>query len=421
MKREKIKNEIKKNIGKNPAYIKAGIVTAAAVVCFLCVYIWDNSREIPVNENGEKILERKENGEDQTRTMKVRIGEQEEEMDISVSGRQYTEEELKEAFEKAGEEIETLILGDNESLDEVRYDLDLITEIPDTGISVYWQQDRYDVIDSTGKIQEDELTEEGAVVKLTAVLSYDDKKASREFYIKVFPPVLSSGEQMKEAVENSVRQADEETKTENYMVLPDQVNGEQIRWAYGTETRAAAILILGIGGALMLVVSDSQKKKEEEKKQARQMQLDYPRIVNKFNLYIRAGMTIRRAWFMIAQDYAKKYSGKDRRKAYEEMVYTMNQIQGGIPESECYERYGMRCNVSSYRKFGTMLSQNLRKGSGGLTELLGREAEEAFEDRKNLAKKLGEEAGTKLMIPLFLMLIIVFAIVIIPAFFSIQI
>ena len=53
--------------------------------------------------------------------------------------------------------------------------------------------------------------------------------------------------------------------------------------------------------------------------------------------------------------------------------------------------------------------------------MLGREAEEAFEDRKNLAKKLGEEAGTKMMIPMFLMLIIVFAIVIIPAFFSIQI
>ena len=81
----------------------------------------------------------------------------------------------------------------------------------------------------------------------------------------------------------------------------------------------------------------------------------------------------------------------------------------------------MRCNVSSYRKLGTLLSQNLRKGSGGLTEILGREAEEAFEDRKNLAKKLGEEAGTKLMIPMFLMLIIVFSIVIIPAFLSIQI
>ena len=68
-----------------------------------------------------------------------------------------------------------------------------------------------------------------------------------------------------------------------------------------------------------------------------------------------------------------------------------------------------------------MLSQNVRKGSKGLTELLGREAEEAFEDRINLAKKLGEEAGTRLMIPMFLMLAIVFATVIVPAFFSIRI
>ena len=64
--------------------------------------------------------------------------------------------------------------------------------------------------------------------------------------------------------------------------------------------------------------------------------------------------------------------------------------------------------------------------SGGIRDikiedLLGREAEEAFDDRKNLARKLGEEAGTKLMIPMFLMLIVVFAIVIVPAFFSIQV
>lgn len=46
---------------------------------------------------------------------------------------------------------------------------------------------------------------------------------------------------------------------------------------------------------------------------------------------------------------------------------------------------------------------------------------EAFEERKNMAKKLGEEAGTKLMIPLFLMLAVVFVIVTVPAFLTIQI
>ena len=217
---------IKKTVRENPVYLKAGILAAAAVICFVCVYIWDNSREIQTNENGEKILERDEKGKDQTCEMKVRIGDKEEKMNVFVSGRKYNEEELKEAFRDAGEKIETLILGENESLDEVRHDLDLITEIPGTGITVSWQMDRYDVIDSRGCIQEDALTEEGTLVKLTAVLSYEGEKASHEFYTKVFPPILSSDEKLMEKVESSITRADEETRTENYMVLPDQVNGE---------------------------------------------------------------------------------------------------------------------------------------------------------------------------------------------------
>lgn len=417
MKRE----EIRKKIRENPSYIKAGILLAVSAVCFISVYLWDNSRRIETNRQGEKILERPEGGEDGTHGMHVKIGTREEDITVSVSGRQYNDEERKQAFKEAEQKIGILILGENESLDEVRCDLDLITEIPGTGISVSWQADRYDVIDTQGHLQEEKLTEDGTVVKLTATFGYAGEKASCEFYIKVFPPLRSDDEKLMKDLEDSLARSDEKTKTENYMVLPETINGEKIHWNYGKNTRAAAVLILGTGAAFMLVISDSQRKKEEDKKLARQMQLDYPKIINKFNLYIRSGMTIRRAWFLIAKDYEKKRGEKNRRKAYEEMVCTMHQIQGGIPEGECYEKYGIRCRISVYRKFGTMLAQNLRKGSGGLTELLGREAEEAFEDRKNLAKKLGEEAGTKLMIPLFLMLIVVFAIVIIPAFFSIKI
>ena len=47
--------------------------------------------------------------------------------------------------------------------------------------------------------------------------------------------------------------------------------------------------------------------------------------------------------------------------------------------------------------------------------------QEKFYTVLSKAQVAGEEAGTKLMIPLFLMLIIVFAIVIVPAFFSIRI
>ena len=67
-----------------------------------------------------------------------------------------------------------------------------------------------------------------------------------------------------------------------------------------------------------------------------------------------------------------------------------------------------------------MLTQNLRKGSKGLSELLRAEADQAFEERKATAKKRGEEAGTKLLLPMFMMLSMVLLIVIVPAFLSIQ-
>ena len=42
----------------------------------------------------------------------------------------------------------------------------------------------------------------------------------------------------------------------------------------------------------------------------------------------------------------------------------------------------------------------------------------AWEERKNLARRLGEEAGTKLLLPLFLMLLVVMVIMVVPALFS---
>jgi hypothetical protein len=41
---------------------------------------------------------------------------------------------------------------------------------------------------------------------------------------------------------------------------------------------------------------------------------------------------------------------------------------------------------------------------------------EAFEERKETAKRLGEEAGTKLLIPMMIMLVLVLVIIMVPAF-----
>ena len=371
---------VNKIFQKHPVYVKAGMIAVISIIIFGCVYSKDNGKKLEKDEKGREILRRNESGKDELKNMKVKIDEKQEEISISVSGKKYDEEELKNAFSEAEKEVEQAVLGKNKSLDEVRSDLNLITSVPEKNMKVSWELDRYDVMDIQGHLQQDNLSTEGTLIKLTAILTYEDEEERYEFYAKVFPSELSADKEEMRQLQEKVEEADKKTKTKDYIVLPEQVNGKKVIWAYGVQTRAYGILVMGIGFAVFVIISSSQKEKEQ--------------------ISAKAG---------------------GRKKAYEEMVNVMYKISGGASEGECYEEYGIRCNLSEYRKFGMMLSQNLRKGTRGLTELLEREAEDAFEQRKNLAKKAGEEAGTKLMIPLFLMLIIVFAIVIVPAFFSIRI
>ena len=95
-------------------------------------------------------------------------------------------------------------------------------------------------------------------------------------------------------------------------------------------------------------------------------------------------------------------------------------MESGITEAESYERFGRRCGMQIYVKLGALLSQNLRKGAKGMNQILKTEASQAFEERKARARRLGEEAGTKLLAPMFLMLAVVLVIVIVPAFMSVQ-
>jgi len=70
------------------------------------------------------------------------------------------------------------------------------------------------------------------------------------------------------------------------------------------------------------------------------------------------------------------------------------------------------------RKFGTLLASNLRKGQEGLSALLREEASIAMAQRREIIRKKGETAGTKLLFPMLLLLLIVFVVIMVPAFSS---
>ena len=352
-------------------------------------------------------------------------GEKSENVEIQVSPRMYSEEEVQSLFRQAMNKLDQVILGENETADHVVKPLCFPQELEGYPFAISWEPGRYDVMDMNGRINQDAVLEEdpegeGVLVKITGILRYGTEEAAYNTQVLVFADVEET-ETIRNQVLNAARQAEEVSREEKSFVLPEQVNGRTVRWRFRKESKVMPVLMLGAVICVFLVVQERQKKEKQRKDRKEQMLFDYPEIVSQFTMLMGAGMTAKNVWKKITADYCgQKERGGRVRDAYEEMVITLQEMQSGIPEAECYERFAARCGLVPYMKMGALLSQNLRKGAKGTSDMLKMEAIQAMEDRKSRERRLGEEAGVKLLLPMLLMLVIVLVIVVVPAFLSID-
>ncbi len=366
-------------------------------------------------------LERNNCGEGvRTEMLIAETEEKEIPVTIELPERKYSEEELEKAFERAMQELDEIILGENKTFDEVRKDLNFPSQIPGMPITVSWEVDNYEVMNVLGELQAEALRKEGTIVQITGKLSYGDEERIYMRSANVFPPKLKGEEKIAAQLSEKISEEEKAHPEQSQVELPKIYQGNPVRWKRPEQNRGYIILALGFTGSILLILMEQETKKEALKEKRKQMMIDYPEILNKFVLFLGAGMTVKSAWQKITSDYERTKADGKERFAYEEMVYTLREMQAGGSEKECYEHFGKRCGSVCYMRFGALLSQNLKRGSRGLADLLKLEAVNAFEDRKRAAKKAGEEVGTKLLVPMFLMLAVVLVVVIVPAFLSMQ-
>lgn len=367
-------------------------------------------------------LQRNSYGEgSKTETVEVQMeGEKEPlEITIEVNERQYSREELQQVFKQSMNQLEKLILGANEDVNHIDSPLNLISQIPGESIRVEWQFDNYDVLTLNGELREENISANGELVKLTAVLIYGEEQAIHEFDVRVYPS-QEKEKTIRAELEEALLESDSLTKESEKYLLPNDINNKKVIWSKPRVNYSLMVLLLGIIMAVYFIMSKEQEERKVKKRRQEQMMIDYPEILNKLVLLLGAGMTVQRAWNQIAMNYEKQREIHGVRYAYEEMLYTCHELKSKIAETESYERFGKRCGVSEYIKFGALLSQNMKKGTAGLAKMLEIESKNAFEERKSQARRKGEDAGTKLLLPMFMMLGIVLIIIVIPAFLSFQ-
>lgn len=378
-------------------------------------------------------------------------------LDITVSPKRYTEEEANAVFREIYDQLEELVVAEGESFANLQHDLRLMTKLPKYGVQLSWDfypeldpalaagsvtpdearayyRKYRHLMDSDGTLHNETLAP-GTVVTgyLSLIMSTDIvptgtdgetkylktqyHSAPYRIYVGIVPRALSRYESLLLQLQQAITTEDEGSLGENMLSLPTEIDGQRIYYSEHEDRSYLLLPLLGVIAAMAIYMRQGQARRTEKKQREALLMLDYSELVSKLMVYIGAGLTVRNALETISQHFDALIARgiKEDRPLYQELRTMVIQFRRNMPESEIYLSFGRRVNLKPYTKLVSLIEQNRMNGARNLRAMLELEMEDAFEQRKTTARRLGEEAGTKLLLPLFIMLGIVMIIVIVPA------
>lgn len=365
-------------------------------------------------------IERGEPGEGDLETeARFLLGQEDTEymITLTVPERKYSKKEERELLSDAIAEIEGTFCGANGSLEEILFDPDVRESYRNGAVSAEWVFTDGDVISPEGEICQNALREEKKEIGASVTLRCGESEEYYGFTFWVVPVAKSKKEERIRAIQEQIARQDE---TDTVVTLPDTVAGEEIHWKSAESFRSAEFLGLGVLAAAAAAYAEKEKKEKMIRNRKREMLLSYPEFASKLSLMLGAGMTISAALRNMNRMYQRRIARGGKTEAvYEELCKMVCEIDNGMGELRAYQCFSERCDLQPYRKLVSLLVSGQREGNRKLKEQLNEEADRVFSERKNAARRLGEEAGTKLLLPMMMMLAIVMAIVVIPAFMAI--
>ncbi len=319
---------------------------------------------------------------------------------------------LEQLFDEACVALESELLGENSSVNNITQSVKLVSELSGYNMNIDWYIDNREIIDYWGDIYR---TDEPRTVRLTAELTYKGKaaenaKTSQNHTYELTVQPYTQEQKEEQMLYELIMEADKKSSSENQVILPDTYEGQQILYRRPKEQGYTKLLVLVVFLPVIIYIKKLSDKQEKKKKKEEEYIREYPEVISKLSLLIGAGMTPYNAFVRIASDG----SGE----AYTQIKNMVRRIQSGKAERLEYADFGRIFGVHCYSRLGTMLEQNIVRGNERLREMLRKECMEALEERKARARKAGEQAGTKLLMPMMMMLIVVMVIIMVPAFMS---
>lgn len=389
-----------------------GVILGMLIIC--AMLLAGSSRLEPVTSLKRPIFSKSET----INRLEVMYNHKLEAIDIKLSPKRLTEQELLSLYDELYPEIEKLLLSANPSTNQVTTELNLPfsftnDRIKGHNILLQWLIPDSELIGSDGKLSYDHISPEGTSTSIHVEMNLEeyDYPVFKTIPLTLYPIKEAPADILKKEIEAIINNSS--ALTASYVELPASSTLGTITF-YKPPVRFPIIFIpLGFVFLFILIYSRINKLKTASKARAQQLENDYSQIVSKLCLLYLAGLNIKNSFIRILYDYDSQ--PHKIRFAYEEMRLMLQEISNGKNEGLAYIDYGHNCSLPSYIRLGTLLNQNLKSGSGDVYNILEYESLEALQNRKALIKALGEQASTKAVFPILLLLIIIFIILIFPA------
>jgi tight adherence protein C len=357
-------------------------------------------------------------GDSQEQRIFYRIdGGKKKEMTLHVNPQVLDEKAAMQLLKQARDIWTGEYLGGNASPERVTQDLNLPDQLQDGMVQVTYSFDDLTAINAQGEVQTEELTKAGRPVTLTAEFAYEDWRLLERKQLTLVKGELSSGRQLEEDVRVSAEAQEQKSRQNSYVRLPTQVDGHRITWSQENSSRWILFPLLGAAMVFALRFRSIEQERKAKKQRDTQFQREYPQLVDQMSLLLGSGMTVFGAWEKMVRSYRYLIqTHQTEEKLYlEEMTVTYREIRDGRGERESYERFGNRIGLQCYRRFASLLSQNMEKGTRDIRGILEQEAREALALRQTNARRQGEEAGSRLLGPMLLMFVTILVTVLVPA------
>jgi len=392
--------------------IKLTLVTVLAGMilgCFMKISAVNN-RSIP-----DLSFERNEwDGKKQKLELYAISDEGKLEIDVTLDPRIPGTAELDHYSERLEEEIPLLIRGDNPDTDHVSTDLILSEKYEGYPFKCVWRSsDPARISAYGGRV---DASEEGTVI-LTLEYSYGSYAGCMDIPVRVVCPGMTGQQAFETDLEKYLTESQDESREEKVWNLPAVYSGSDLTWEYRVDDDSGLLMgvFATVGVAVYLAAGKDLTSRSDKKTE--NLRRSYPKILRQLALYTGAGMTVKAAFTRIAEDGPKQ----NDECVYEEMRIACLEMNRGISESLCYERFGKRTGLGEYIKLSGLLSQNLKRGSAGFAARLKEEAFLSMHERLLESRKAGEKAQTKLLAPMMIMLAVVMVMIMIPAMTGIKI